>query len=416
VNALRARWAPLIEVVAGQGVVSATNFATTLALGRFAGEAALGQFALGWSCWFLAMSLGDTLVATPYTYLASQRRPLCDDLVMAAAWGIVLQCLAFTVVLTSLWFWRPGGLGALWPALAAAVVAASVREFVRRHWMAAGHAARVLRLDAGGSLMQLVGLAGLTVAGQLTAFNVFWVIAATAAMTLLPSCTPTRLVRLLAARHAAPRVMASMFGYGRWLLLGGICHVASVQAYPWLAYAAGGDRLAGLFAACTALLNLLAPLLTGLTNYFRPQFMLAQARLPGHDFVDYVRRRIAIFVAPALVLWLMLSLGGDVLLERVYGAPFRGGAVALPWMGLGLVAVALAAPLQLALLALHAPVTNLYYHGSALAWLALCAVMVVGTPSLAALGQAYGAVNVAATLMLVVLCATRRWRHRSVEA
>jgi hypothetical protein len=51
-----------------------------------------------------------------------------------------------------------------------------------------------------------------------------------------------------------------------------------------------------------------------------------------------------------------------------------------------------------------------------LAWLALCAVMVVGTPSLAALGQAYGTVNVAATLMLVVLFATRHRRHRSAEA
>jgi hypothetical protein len=51
-----------------------------------------------------------------------------------------------------------------------------------------------------------------------------------------------------------------------------------------------------------------------------------------------------------------------------------------------------------------------------LAWLALCAVMVVGTPSLAALGQACGTVNVAATLMLVVLLATRNRRHRSAEA
>lgn len=413
---IRARWAPLIRVVAGQGAVSATSFATTLALGRFGGEAALGQFALGWSCWFLALSLGDSLVATPYTYLASQKRPLCEDLVMAAAWGIVLQCLGFTLVLTALWLLNAGVLGALWPALPAAVVAASVREFVRRHWMAAGHAARVLRLDTSGSLMQLLGLAGLTVAGHLNAFNVFWVIVAVAAITLLPLCTPTRLARLLAARHAAPRVMASMFGYGRWLLLGGICHVASVQVYPWLAFAAGGERLAGLFAACTGLLSVLTPLLTGLTNHFRPRFMRAQARLSGHDFAEYVRRRITIFVAPALALWLVLSFCGDVVLVLVYGAPFREAVVALPWMGLGLVAVALAAPLQLALLALHAPVTNLYYHGSALAWLALCAVIALGRPSLAALGQAYGAVNVAATLMLVALFAMRRWRHRSVEA
>src|SRR5207253_993629 len=74
-----ARAAPLLSVVCGQGLASATSFATVLALGRWSGEAELGHYALGGSCGFLAMSLVDTLVATPATFFMAQKQRLCDD-------------------------------------------------------------------------------------------------------------------------------------------------------------------------------------------------------------------------------------------------------------------------------------------------------------------------------------------------
>ncbi len=398
---------PLAAVLAGQGAASACSFITILALGRFGGEAELGLFALGWSCWFLVMSLGDTLVATPYTYFASQRRPLCEDLVMTSAWGIVMLCGAVFLLLGALRLQGTDGPGALWPALPAAVIAASVREFARRHLMATARQGQLLRVDVAGAVVQLGGVAGLAAAGLLSAVNAFWVIAVAASVVVLPWCTRARLLRLLSARRMAVRVITVLFGYGRWLLLGGVCHVVSGQAYPWLAFAAGGQRLAGLFAACNSLLNLLSPLLTGLTNHFRPQFMLAQSRLSGPEFVGYVRRRLAIFVLPALALGVALGWGGEWALAHLYGPAFRAAAVALPWMSLGLLAVAFAAPLQLALLALHAPVTNLLYHGSALLWLGLAMLAAQQQASMAVLGQVYGAVNVAATLMLALLFMAR---------
>jgi O-antigen/teichoic acid export membrane protein len=415
VKAALLRFAPLLRVVAGQGVASLTSFATVLALGRWGGESGLGIYALGWSCWFLAMSLGDTLIATPCTYFQAQKARLADDLTMAAAWGVGLLCAAFWLGLTALWWWDLAGVAALWPALPAAVAAASVREFVRRQLLSAGKVARLLRLDTSGSLLQLAGIAGLAALDRLTPANAFWAIAAAALLSVLPLLSAARLRRLWAARRQAPRVLAAFFGYGRWLLLGGMCHVMGVQAYPWLAFAAGGERLAGLYAACGALLNVLAPLLTGLTNYFRPRFMAAHVRLAGPEFMAYVLRRAALFVAPGIALWIVLALGGETLLARIYGPGFREGAAALAWLGLGMVAVSLAAPLQLALLALREPVTNLYYHGSALLWLALGAFAVSGRPSLAALGQIYGAVNLASVAMLALLFFTRQaLRHRPV--
>lgn len=56
-------------VIGGQAAQSLTSFLTGLVLGRCVSQEALGAYALGLSFCFLIISLGDTLIATPYTYL-----------------------------------------------------------------------------------------------------------------------------------------------------------------------------------------------------------------------------------------------------------------------------------------------------------------------------------------------------------
>lgn len=396
----RALWAPLGAVLGGQAAVSATSFATTLVLGRLAGESALGLFALGWSIWFFALSLGDTLLSTPYTYYVAQKQAIARDLVMCTAWGMLFQAIAFAAALAALCLLDVAGMAALWPALPAAIAACIAREFYRRHLLARGEAALLLRVDFGGSALQLAGLAVLAATQSLSAMKVLWVVAIAAGVAVLPLSSARRWRRLAAARHEALPVLRRYFAFGRWLVLGGLCHAASVQAYPWLAFAAGGERLAGLFAACNSLVNLMAPLLTGLTNHFRPKFIAAQIQLSPKRFERYVARRAGLFVVPPLALTAVMALFGAPLLSAIYGPGFLPAAGALPWMGLGLMGVAIAAPLQLALLALHAPVTNFYYHGGALLVLAPLAMVTYGAASITGLGQIYGAVNIAAMLVL----------------
>lgn len=416
----------LLAVVVGQGLASATSFVTALLLGRWAGLDSLGAYALGWSGWFLVWSLGDTLVATPYTYAqaraqapgagagagaglapapatapsgraadgrgaADQAMAAADlpmaapDLVMAAAWGVAGLCAVPTLGLAALWCWAPatGGLATvagLWPALPVALCACAARELARRHWLLGGGGAaggprggsgRVLRADALGALLQLGGAGLLAWQQRLDAPAMFWVVAAAAAAPVLPLATPARLRRWWAARRAAPGVLRGFVAYGRWLLAGGLCHVASVQAYPWLAQALAGTRGAGLWAACSTLANLLSPLLTALSNHFRPRFMQAFQQRPWPAFEAAWRRTWPLFVLPALAWWLAALLVGPAMLSASYGAGYAAGAGALTGLAAAALAVAVAAPLQLALLAMHAPASNLAYHGSGLALLGL---------------------------------------------
>jgi len=403
-------------VLAGQGVLSLSNFLTVLALGRWGGTSDLGQFALGWSVYFLAGSLADTLIFTPYTFHASQKVSIAPDLPGTSALATGLLGLLWLVALSllsaaSLW-WVPtwsglSELAGLWPVLPLAIAAGLARELVRRHQLCQGRAEALMGMDVLGSLI-LLGLVGtLATQHQLTATTALAAQALAALLTVLPWLSTAHLQRLRAAWASVKPVMRDYLAYGHWLLMGGLCHVLSVQAYPWLALAHGGTQQAGLQAACAALMNLISPLLTGLTNHYRPRYMQSLAHEGRTAFMRLVWRSSLLFLAPALVLWLGSWAVGEHVLVLLYGPDFRAAAVALPWQAMGVVAVAVAAPLQLALLAVRAPTTNLIHHGSAIVVLALGAWVWQAQLDMLGLGRLQGIVGVVASGVLALLF----WRH-----
>ncbi len=266
--------------------------------------------------------------------------------------------------------------------------------------MASGQTHRLFRLDIASSALQVAGLAALIAIQQLSATGAFWVIAVGTLVPVLPLLSRGHLHRLVAGNDELRSGLTSFFDYGRWLLVGGLCHVMSVQIYPWLAFAAGGAHMAGVFAACMALVNLLTPLLTGFTNYFRPKFMAARADDASRGFARYVLRRTPIFFLPGLLLCAVLALFGEIALVRIYGASFAVGAPALLWFAVATVAVCLSAPLQLGLLAMRATVSNVYYHAAALSCVAI-AVAVIEPQRLTLVNLAH--VNAAANWVAATL-------------
>ncbi len=391
-------------------MVSLTAFLVVISLGRWAGESALGVFALGWSCWFVSVSLADTLVATPYTYFLNRLQRGDRDLPMIALWGIVLLAACFVALLALLAALDVANLKSVWPALPIAVATSLVREFTRRHFLAVGKTRSLMILDVVGALLQVTLLGWLIQSGELTASTAFWSIALGASLPLLPMVSSARLRRFMAAKSSVAAGLSDFFGYGRWLLLGGICHALSVQSYPWLAFSAGGAPLTGLYAACTALVNVLTPVLVGLTNYFRPRFMTAlsqhsrqHSQHADSSFARYVLQRAAFFVAPSILLCVALAVFGEFALGHIYGAAFKQGATALVWFGVGAVGVSLAAPVQLGLLALRKPVTNFYYHAVALAVIGLGTVTYSGALTLSNLAHINAVSNWTAALLLSAL-------------
>ncbi|KAA0948218.1 oligosaccharide flippase family protein [Pseudomonas sp. ANT_H14] len=393
----------ILWVIGGQAAQSLASFLTGLALGRWVSQEALGAYALGYTFCFLIISLGDTLIATPYTYFRARQEGEQAQLFPAALLGTLLLGLVVALGLTLFHVLGTGILAELWPALPVAVFCLVLREFLRRHFYVIGRSVSALLLDLLTAAGQLVLLGWLLASDRLNANNVFWTIGAVSgiAFVVFLSMVQERFVAI--GPGTLCKSLRDFFGYGAWLVGGGLCHVASVQLYPWLALLGGGQGQTGLYAACVALTNLINPLLIALTNYFRPRFIAHYKEAQGHDFVAYVFRRALLFLIPALVLLLVVTFEGGTLLRQLYGEPFTAGAPALVFLALGLLAVACAAPVQLGLLALRAPVSNVFYHGSILLVVVVLAYFWRDRLSLVTLAQIYLGSNVAGLLMLLGL-------------
>jgi O-antigen/teichoic acid export membrane protein len=392
-----------VFVLIGQGVQSIASFATGLILARVSGQDELGFFALGFSFCFLIICLGDTLFSTPYTYFISQAREDNSDLFRAALSGtLLLSILVGLFVFLAIIFFVPG-LGDALFSLPLAIIALALREFYRRHLYATGKMKIVLLGDV---------LAGFTQVSMMLFFSVYGVMSANSAFISMSVASLLSCLFFISRETIAFQLfnvrsvliwLRRFFEYGRWLVLGTACHVASVQLYPWLALVGSGPSGSGMYAACIAVTNLLNPLLIGLTNYFRPKFMRAfREKSKGH-FLRYVRRTSLLFLAPALLFLAAVLVGGEEVLFTLYGASFTEGADALSYMGFGIIAVALSGPLQLALLAVRAPVTNLIYHGFSLALLLFLSALFWPALTLSTLGLFYGGVNLASLAVLFFL-------------
>ncbi|MET1080555.1 MAG: hypothetical protein ABWY06_21295 [Pseudomonas sp.] len=410
-NGLQPRLSGAVWVVAGQAVQSIASFISAIALGRLVSQEALGAFALGYSFCFLAISLSDTLIATPYTYFTARGEEVEAPLFSAALTGVVGIAL---LVATLFWLSLALGLQSL-DGLAVVVPAAMLvlvlRELLRRHCYVMGLLRQAWRLDAVSACLQVLLVGGLGFCGELSAWTAFVAILLAAGLPLL-YLLPRHLRRQPTSLGTqAPRWIRAFAQYGRWLMVGGACHVASVQLYPWLALVGGGARQAGLFAACSTLANLINPLLVGLTNYFRPHFMQRAVAVRGWELAHYTAWRLVYFLLPSLAYALICLGWGGSLLELVYGVDYREAGTALAWLGVGVVSIAVSAPLQLALLAVRAPVTNLYYHATALSLSVFAAVVFSDHLSLKVLGAMYAGVNLASLLVLVLLFLGRIRSH-----
>ncbi|QKE63356.1 hypothetical protein HNE05_08255 [Aquipseudomonas campi] len=400
---LRERVGGAVFVLLGQAAQSVGSFVTGLVIARAAGQEELGLFALGFSFCFLVTCLGDTLVATPYTYFSSQEGGRQSGILKAGLVGSFLVGLLVCLLIVAAAILGVESLRGLVFTLPLAVIGLVLREFVRRHLYVAGKLTSVLLRDLLSCALQLALIFLLAAADWLSAGTAFLAIGLAALLPVLGFLGWGMFAGQASTSSEIFTWLSRFFGYGHWLVLGTACHVASVQLYPWLALAGGGVRNAGVFAVCMALTNLMNPLLVGLTNYFRPKFMANYRDACSSGFFAYVLRISMLFLAPALLFLIVVAVEGDRLLVAIYGESYREGSSALFYMGFGVVAVALSAPLQLALLAVRAPVTNLIYHAFALLILLLLSAVFWPHLSTTTLGFFYGGVNLAALGVLFFL-------------
>lgn len=353
----------LFLVLAGQGIQSAANFLTGAAIGRFTSVSALGKYALGMSIFFVVASLADSLVATPFTYLVISRPSFQAQ---RAAFGTALLATLGLALLGGL---ASGAasvflpeLASLLPALPCALVTSLARELIRRRHYVYGEPARALLSDIVTVIIQFAIMIGwLIETHRFDASAAFWAVAC--------ACGVAAVLGLLDLRgHIRMRLRLLLpYGdrfvrYGQWLAMGGLCQMLALQSFSWFLFLTSGARITGAFAACVAISNLPNPLLIGLTNYARPALMRVYTVRSWPSLAARTAQLAGLFVAPIIVFALGISVAGGRALTLIYGPDLLWARGALIWTSIALIAVAIAAPLQLAMLAINKPRAVLYLH------------------------------------------------------
>ena len=256
-----------------QGFVSGARFATSILLGRFAGQEELGAYSMGFGLLVLVVCIQESLIAAPYVVLRPRR--LKANQLETYNGNALLHCLmlsAISVVAFGLCalIWRDAStLSTVFVALAISSPPAVLREFARRTEFARLNHHIACWIDGCVAVLQVVGLFTLGWRGQLNSSVAFLLIGAASAITsvtwlyVLRGQFRPNTLRFRGDSHDA-------WMLGKWAFLAQTTGLLHLQGMSWLVNAWLGLEQTGLFAACSTLVLFINPFALGLNNFVAP--------------------------------------------------------------------------------------------------------------------------------------------------
>lgn len=382
--------------IVDQAVVSATNFATGLAVARVGGKAELGLYMLAWTLLIIANDVFSAIITTPYNII----RPTLDAERQQRYGGSVLLQQLVLSALCALMLIVGGGrlghfgasvqIGRLMTVFASLFVVLVFREFARRMYFAHLEMGQALINDTVACALQL-SLVGLLIArGALTAVTAYLAIALAA---LIPG-----VAWLWGNRHQLKiNTSASFVDFRRnwrlakWIVGSGVLWAAAMYMYPWLLAWMHGTSATGVWAACYGLVALSNPVLMGFGNYLGPKIALLQGYEGVNAMRGYVYRSSGIFAALLAPIFLIVWIWGDDLVRHLYGPVFAGNEVAIRILAVNVLVAGAVFPFSRGFFTLHRAAIDLAVNVLAIAILFTFGIWLV---------SAYGVVGAAIGLVM----------------
>ena len=405
-HSLRRGGCPWAFVLCDQLIVSGTSFVTTILIGRVLGKHQLGLYVLAYSVLVVLLELQNSFIASPYTIKSPQLGPTAQARYTGSAIVLTvgLSAIAAVVLLSvGILFPSRSGVAEIRPLfLIVSLIAAPLllKEFGRRACFAHFHVRQVLLLDALGSFIQLGGMLLLLYLGVRSVRSVYWLIAGASGIAAIVWLMSWR-HRTVVSLSAAILTLRETWSFGMWVLTGNLAVVLSQQVYPWyLAWLRGPDAT-GAFAACTYLLALVNPLVTGVGNYLGPS--TANASLHGARELSRVVRHASLLLFLVVgVFCLAVVLFGNRFLFLLYGSGYKVDTHILVLLAAGVLALNSTLAVGFGFWAIGRPDINLKINSLAVVLAVTAGPLLVRTYGLvgAACGLLLAASSVAALRVL----------------
>ena len=380
-----------------QGVVSLTNFATGVIIGRVCGKAELGVYTLAWTLVTMALGVFATLITIPYTVfgphlgLSRRRRYLGSILVHQLLFSV---SLALTIGVGSAVVlglgWIDDTISNVLTTTAAVIVFISLREFIRNISFADLRMDRALAVDLTASIAQTVGLLLLVYSGRLTASRALVVIGISSGVAAVGWLAFHR-ETLRADRRLCLPDLKRNWGFAKWVLGSGMLWHCAGYLFPWVLAAFHGTATTGVWAACSAIVALGNPALLGLCNYVLPKISNIYATAGIASMKRYVHRCALLFILVLLPVLLLVAAFGERILTGVYGTAYASTGAVLVVLSANVLMMTLHKPYSQGLFSLQCAKADTIVN---VIWVGL--LFAVGIPVV----QKHGALGAAATMLV----------------
>ncbi|MGB7494555.1 MAG: hypothetical protein WBR26_07570 [Candidatus Acidiferrum sp.] len=380
-----------------QGVVSLTNFATGVIIGRVCGSAELGVYALAWTLMTLATEFSATLTTTPYTVFSpqlsrSQRglylgSTLVHQLLISAMFALAMAAGA---ILGSRRGWLSHSLSSVITTTACVIVFIGLREFVRRVSFAELKVGLALLVDGIACLAQAGGVLLLLSFGDLTASRVYTLLGISSALVACGWLALHQGSFYFDARLCTQDIKRN-WHFAKWVLGSSLLWTSAMYLYPWLLAAFHGTSVTGAWAACCTIVALGNPVMVGLGNYVGPQIHNIHAASGIAAMKRSVYRFSLLFAALLLPVVIVLASWGGNIVTRIYGKAYGGNSGVVILLALNLLISSLTYPYSRGLFSLERAKIDMFVN--------ILAIMLLFTVGIAAV-KSYAALGAAATLLV----------------
>ena len=309
-----------------QGVVSGTNFFTTLILARACSQDELGVYSLAWTIVVFLTALQANLITVPYTMYCHRRSgaALAEYAGSALAHQLItslgaVACFLGLNVLLSLGLGPASMRPAAW-VLLGVIPFVMLRDYARRFTFAHLALATAITIDVVAAVLQLGTLLVLRELGLLSASAVYAAMGmACAVASLCWWFLDSQPMHFSRVRFFADWKRNWLFG--RWAMLSQLTSLA-LYALPWLLASVHGEAATGELHACMTLVGLSSLFILGLNNLLMPKAARAFGQQGAHALFGVLRQA---------ALWVLVVLGGlcvgvyfagDFLAGIIYGAQY----------------------------------------------------------------------------------------------
>lgn len=380
-----------------QGVVSVTNFATGVIIGRVCGKAELGVYALAWTLMTLATAFSATLTTTPYTVFSPQldrdqrRLYLGSILVHQLLVSMMLALVMVAGVLLGMWRgWLSHDLANVIAITACVTVVIGLREFARRVSFAELKVGLAFLVDLLACLAQGGGLLLLFYFGVLNVSRTYILFGISSGLVAGVWLAIHWGAIRLDVRLCVPDFKRNWL-FSKWVLGSTLLWTGAMYLYPWLLAAFHGIAVTGLWAACATIVAVGNPVLLGLGNYVGPQIHNVYAASGATAMRRSVYRSSLLFGVLVLPVVLVLAGGGERIVTRVYGNTYAGCAGIVTLLALNMLISALTYPYSRGLFSLECSRADMLIN--------VVAVILLFTVGIAAV-KFFGALGAAAALLV----------------